>query len=136
MFGSENVLSISTTIEVDPGSTGTFHLMKAPRALTVVGARMISKQTQNAGTAALLTLTNWDAAGTAVATGGTVVATLGGTAVAAILTANLAGEGVISASQDNIAQGAWLVLQYTEQGTGWISGDRLVYQVDYIFGQT
>lgn len=133
MLSSENVQSARLVIDVDPGSTGDFHLMRAPRAITVKAAYVVAKAAQNAGTAVLLTLANWGTAGTA--TTGTVVAAVGGTASAARLAAQTPTAGTVDTAEDNIAAGEWLVVQYTEEGAGWVSGDRFTYQVDYVIGQ-
>lgn len=134
MFSSENVKSVSLVIDADPGGDGEiFYLMKAPRAITVVSAYMVAEQSQNAGTAVTLALQNWGTNGTAVE--GTVAAAIGGTAVASRLTARTPSAATVTASQDNIDSGEWLVVAYGEQGAGWISGDRFTYQVDYVIGQ-
>lgn len=137
MFGGENVQSQIIQIDVDPGSTGTFHLMRAARAMTVVGAYMVSKNTQNDGTAVRLALHNFGTAGASIKSGaaGTVVPALGGTATASQLTALTPASGTPSTDGKYIAEGEWLAVAYTEQGTGWIAGDRFVYQVDYVQGK-
>lgn len=135
MFGSERVQSIVVTIEADPGGAEIYYVWRAPRPITVLAAYRVDENTQNAGTATKLTLHNYGTAGTAIkSSNGTIVATLGGTASAARLTAHVPATGVVDASGDNIAQGEWLVLDYAEEGTGWISGDRLTYQIDYVIG--
>lgn len=135
MLSSENVKSVSLRIDVDPTADDQFHVLRAPRAITIKNAFMVAGATQNAGTAVLLELQNWGTAGTAVKSGGTVVAALGGTASGSRLTANTPATGTVSSSQDNIAAGEWLVLQYSEQGAGWVSGDWFDYQIDYVDGQ-
>jgi hypothetical protein len=135
MLSSENVKSVQREIVVDPTAADQFHLFRAPRAITIKNAYMVAGATQNAGTAVLLELQNWGTAGTAVKTGGTVVAALGGTATAARLTANTPAAGTIDTSADNIAEGEWLVLSYTEQGAGWVAGDWFLYTVEYVDGQ-
>ncbi len=42
-FGSEQVYTQSYVIETDPAAADQFHIMKAPRALTVLSAYMISE---------------------------------------------------------------------------------------------
>ena len=133
MFSSENVKSITVTIQADPTTDGVlFPVLKAPRALTVVSAYAVSRQTQNAGTAILATLVNYGSAGTANA--GTVASALGGTAAGARLTANTPAAATVSGTLDYVASGDWLYLQYNEQGAGWIAGDCLTYTVNYVIG--
>lgn len=134
-FGSERVYSVRFQLDVDPTGSEEYHLLKAPRAITVVGAHVVSEAAQNAGTAVVFTLTNWGTAGTAVETGGTVVAALGGTAVASRLSALTPASGTPSSTQKYLDEGEWLVLQVTEEGAGWIADDRFVYQVDYVIGE-
>lgn len=132
-FSSENVKTATLVIDADPGGTNEiFYVMRAPRALTVVGAYATSEQAQNAGTAVLLTLENWGTAGTAV--GGTVAAALGGTASASRLSARTPAEATIDTTLDDIDSGEWLAVRVTEEGAGWISGDRFTYVVEYVDG--
>lgn len=133
MFGSENIKTATLVINSDPGATDEiFYLMKAPRELTVLSAYMVSEQTQNAGTAVLMRLENWGTAGTTV--GGTVTANKGGTATASQLTARTPVTATVDTAQDNVTSGQWLVVRYAEEGTGWISGDRFTYVVNYVIG--
>lgn len=133
MFGSENIHSVQLTIDADPGASAEkFFLMRAPRDITVLAAYAVAEQTQNAGTAIAAQVEVWDA-GTAVA--GTVVAQMGGTATASRLTARTPVTGTVNTTYDNVDQGDWLVVGYIEEGAGWISGDRLVVQVDYVIGK-
>lgn len=132
-INSENIKTISRAFEVDPtGTPHTFHLMKAPRDLTVLSAYMVAEVAQNAGTAVKLRLENWGTAGTAVE--GTVAAFVGGTAVDAQLAALTPEAAVIDADQDYIEEGEWLVINYTEEGAGWVASDRFVYVVNYVIG--
>lgn len=132
-INSENVKSMTLTIDSDPGGTDEiFYLLKAPRDITVMRVQMVSEQTQNAGTAVGLRVENWGTAGLAVA--GTVTTTLGGTAVASRLTARTPAAATIDSTQDYIEQDTWLVARYTEEGAGWISGDRFALQLDYVIG--
>lgn len=136
MFNSENVKVVTLTIGSDPGASDEiFYMVKAPRALTVLSAYMVSEQTQNAGTAVAIQLENWGTAGTAIKTsGGTVVTVLGGTATAARLTARVPGTVAATAANDEIAAGEWLVARYIEEGAGWIANDRFHYQIHYVHG--
>lgn len=132
-FGSDFVFTQTLTIDADPGGTDEiFYLMKAPANLTVVSAYMVSEQTQNAGTAVTLRVENWGTAGTAVE--GTVTTAAGGTATGSRLTARTPATATVTASQDNIDSGEWLVVRYAEEGAGWISGDRFAFTINYRFG--
>lgn len=135
MFSGENIKIIQTRLVTDPTAADNYHIFRASKPITVKAAYMVAGATQNAGTAVLLTLANWGTAGTAVKSGGTVVAALGGTATSARLTADTPAAGTVDTTQDNIAAGEWLVLQYTEQGAGWVSGDHFSYIVEYVDGQ-
>ncbi len=133
MFGSENVKTASLIIDADPGAADeVFYLMKAPRALTLLNVYLASEQANNAGTAIQARLENWGTAGTAVE--GTACAYLGGTAVASRLSARAPASGVLAAAQRYVAEGAWLVVRYGEEGAGWQAGDRLSLHVHYLDG--
>lgn len=135
MFGGNDIKTIQLTIDSDPGGDGElFYLMKAPAALTVLSAYMVSEQTQNAGTAVALTLQNWGTAGTAVASGGTI-GSAGGTASASRLTARTPAAVTLTAAQQYVAKDTWLAVMYNEQGAGWIANDRFVFQVNYVLGK-
>lgn len=134
-FGSEQIYSVRLQIDVDPTGSEDYHLLRAPRDLTVVSAYMVAEATQNDGTAVVITLANWGTAGTAVQSGGTIVAALGGTAVADILTALTPKAGTISATEKFVDEGEWIVAQVTELGTGWIADNRFYYQFDYVLGK-
>jgi hypothetical protein len=132
-LNSENIKTDVLTIDADPGGTDEiFYRFKAPRDLTILNAYMVSEQTQNAGTAVGLRLENWGTAGTAVE--GTVTTQLGGTATNSRLTARTPASATIDSTQDYIEQGAWLVARYTEEGAGWIAGDRFTFVVNWVIG--
>lgn len=134
MFGSENVKTAALVIEADPGGTDEiFYLMKAPRHLTILAAYVVQEQTQNAGTATTIQAENWGTAGTAVE--GTIWAAVGGTASGARLTARTPAAATITATQDELDEGDWLIIRYGELGTGWIAGDRIHVEVHYVDGQ-
>ncbi len=134
MFGSDDFKLASLVIDADPGGTDEiFYLMKAPSALTITGVYAVAEQTQNAGTAIQARLENWGTAGTAVE--GTVSTYQGGTASADRLTARTPAAGVITATEAYVDSGEWLVVRYGELGTGWISGDRLQFIVQYTLGK-
>jgi hypothetical protein len=133
MFGSENVKTASLVIDADPGASDEiFYLMKAPRALTILNVYVTSEQANNAGTAIQARLENWGTAGSAVE--GTACAYLGGTAVASRLAVRTPAAAVVNAAQRYVAQGAWLVVRYGEEGAGWQAGDRLSIHVHYVDG--
>jgi hypothetical protein len=129
MLGSETVFTKTITIETDPAAADQFHIMRAPRALTVLGAYMVSENNLGAGTAIDLALQNWDTTGTAVKTGGTI-AVASGTGLAA----NTPLTATLTAAAQYVAQGEWLVLSYTEVGGGYQAGDRVHFQFDYVLG--
>jgi hypothetical protein len=133
MFGSENVHVATLVIDSDPGADAEiFYLMKAPRALTVKAAYAVAEQTQNAGTAILVRLENWGQNGTAVE--GTITAYLGGTASGSRLTARTPAAATVDTAQDNVDSGDWLVARYGEEGSGWITSDRLQFIVQFVNG--
>ncbi len=133
MFGSENVKTASLVIDADPGAGDEiFYLMKAPAALTILNVYVAGEQANNAGTAIQARLENWGTAGTSVE--GTVCPYLGGTATASRLTARAPAAAVVTAAQRYVAQGAWLVVRYGEEGAGWQAGDRLSLHVHYVDG--
>lgn len=130
-FSSEVVQSVTLRIDADPGGNETFHLMRAPRAITVLNAYMVKELADGAGTAVKIQLENWGTAGTSVS-GGTVVAAIGGTAdpLGALTPEGLAA----TAAYDEIDAGEWLVANFIEEGAGFQSGDSIFYQVDYTYG--
>ena len=132
MFGSENVKVLSYLIDADPTGEETFHLMKAPRALTVLAVRVVSELTMNDGTAWLIRLENWGTSGTAVE--GTISANVGGTAAASVLTALTPVAATLTTAQARVDAGEWLVLHYTEEGAGWVTGDRINVVIEYVDG--
>lgn len=133
-LGGENVQRATLVLHADlVGSGNIAYVMKAPRDLTVLAAHVVSENAQNAGTAVLLALENWGTAGTAVE--GTVAAAVGGTATAARLSARTPVAATITAAQAYIDEGEWLVVDWTEEGAGWISGDIFTYQVDFVYGK-
>lgn len=134
-FGSEDIKSVTLMVNSDPTGSEEFYLLKAPSALTIVSAYAVVEQTQNDGTAFLMTLTNWGTAGTAVQSGGTIASALGGTAALAVLTAKTPAAATISSTEKYVDANEWLVLQYTEEGAGWISGDFFSYTVNYRLGK-
>lgn len=132
-LNSENIKTVTLAINSDPtGTPHTYHLMKAPRDLTVLSAYMVAKAAQNAGTAVKLRLENWGTGGAAVA--GTVTSYVGGTATASQLAALTPGTATVDTAEDYIDEGEWLVVGYVEEGAGWISGDRFVFTVNYVMG--
>lgn len=136
MFGSENEKVLSLVIDADPGADNKqFHLMKAPRALTVTAMYVTAAVAQGAGTACVFALHNYGTSGTALESGGTVVGAIGGTASASRLSAGVPKAGTITSGQAYIDVGEWLVLQYNEEGSGFQSGDRFAVEVHYRDGE-
>lgn len=132
MFSGNTIFSKTLVIDTDPGGNNElFWLLKAPRPLTIEAFHMVSEQTQNAGTAVVASIQKWSAAG---AVAGTVGA-LGGTAVASILTARTPSSGSVDRARNFIDEGEWIAIMYQEEGAGWISGDRIAVQVDFVFGK-
>lgn len=131
MFGSENVETIVRVV-ADPGADNKqLHLWRAPRACEVKTAYIVSRDAQGAGSAGEFTLHNYGTAGTAIkSTGGTIVATLGGTASAARLAAGVPKAGTIV--EGTLAEGEWVVLDYQETGD-WVESAVLV-QFDVVYG--
>lgn len=134
-FGSEQIYSVSLVINTDPTGAEEFYLMKAPSALTIVSAYAVSEQAHNAGTAFTLTLVNYGTAGTAVQSGGTIASALGGTASGSELAAKTPEAATISATQKFVDADEWLVVEYGEEGAGWVSGDAFTYTVNYRLGK-
>jgi hypothetical protein len=129
-FGSNIIFTKTLMIEVDPAGADQFHIMKAPSALTILEAYMVSENNLGAGTAFTLTLQNWGTAGTAVQTSGTI-AVANGTG----LSANVPLAATLTEAAQYIADNEWLVLDYAETGGGWQSGDRAVFTFNYVLGK-
>ena len=133
MFRQSERHSISFSIDSDPGADAEmFYLMRAPYALTVEAFNVVAEQSSNAGTAIGAILEKWTA-GTAV--GGTICVQVGGTAVASRLTARTPSAGSVNRANNYVNAGDYLVVNYKEEGTGWISADRLCVTVDYVIGK-
>jgi hypothetical protein len=130
-FGSEQVYTITRVLS-DPGADNKqYHLWRAPAACEVKRAYIVSRDAQGAGSAGEFTLQNWGTAGTAIkSSGGTVVATLGGTASAARLAAGTPKAGTLV--EGTLAAGEWLVLDYQETGD-WVES-AVVIQFDVVYG--
>lgn len=133
-LSSESVLSQMLVIEADPGGDDEiFYLMKAPRALTIETAYIVSEQANNAGTAIAAQVEDWGEEGTALE--GTAVTQMGGTAAANRLSARTPAEGTVNTAANYFDEGDWMVIRYIEEGSGWQSGDRLQIQIDYVIGK-
>lgn len=128
-FGSELVFTAVLNIETDPAGNDNYHMVKVPRAATILGARIVSENAIAAGTGITITLANWGTAGTAVKSGGTIASAIGTGINADVPTA-----ATIVAAQARVAEGEWLVAQLVEVGGGWQATDRVMYQVDYVLG--
>lgn len=136
MFSSQTLLNQTVVIQADPGgSSEVYYAFRAPAAITIENVYVVVEQTQNAGTATTLQVLNWGTAGTGVVTDGTVHAALGGTATAAILTARTPAAATINRAQNFFTVGEWVVVNYAEEGAGWISGDRLQVNIEYVIGK-
>ncbi len=136
MFSSQTLMNRSLVIDADPGGTNeVFYLFKAPVALTIEAVYVTSEQAQSAGTAVTAQVLNWGTAGTGVVTDGTVHAAVGGTAVASRLSARTPAAATIDRAQNFFTAGEWVVMNYGEEGTGWIAGDRFTVDVHYVIGK-
>lgn len=127
-FGSQIILSQHYCIETDPAAADIFHIMKAPSALTILDAYMTSENALGAGTAITLSLLNYGTSGTAAE--GTI-AVANGTGLAA----NVPLAATLTAAQQYVDSGEWLVLDYAETGGGWQSGDRVTLHFNYVLGK-
>jgi hypothetical protein len=136
MLSGRTLLNRTLVIDADPGGTNeVFYLMKAPVALTVEAVYVTSEQAQNAGTAVTAQVLNWGTAGTSVDAAGTVHAAVGGTATASRLSARTPAVATINAAQNYFDAGDWMVVNYGEEGAGWIAGDRFTVDVHYVLGK-
>ena len=116
----------------DPGADNKqIHVWRAPRACEVVRAYIAVQNAQGAGSAGEFTLQNWDTAGTAIkSSGGTIVATLGGTASASRLSAATPSAG--SVVEGTMAAGEWVVCDYQETGD-WVE-QHVTITFDVVYG--
>lgn len=100
----------------DPGADDKqIYLYKAPENMQVESAYLQVSTAMTASGAFTAALHVYDTAGTSVA--GTVAAAIGGTA-------DPVGADTPEAwtiSSPNLTSGQWLVLDYQEEGTGWIA---------------
>lgn len=132
MFATEN--TIFFPLLVDPAGEETYLLWRAPVASTIVRFTVQTNKSQNAGTANAYSLENWGTAGTAIkASGGTILAPVGGTASADRLTADTpTSKALADMLNPYIAEGEYVALHYTEPAVGWQSGELATLQVDFI----
>lgn len=136
MFSSQTLMNRNLTIDADPGAgPEIFYVFRAPVAITIENVYVVSEQAQNAGTAVTLQVLNWGTAGTGVVTDGTVHAALGGTATASQLAARTPAAATINRAQNFFAAGEWVVVNYAEEGAGWIAGDRFHVNIEYVIGK-
>lgn len=134
MFSAKDVRTITYVLDGDPGADNKqLHWFRAPRDITIDSAWIVAANTQNAGTAVVLQIEDWGTAGTAVA--GTIGAALGGTATTAVLTAKTPAAFTINTARNYLPVGTWVVIDYQEEGAGWISGDRFVISMNYTIGK-
>lgn len=131
MFGRDNIQTVVFKLADPAADDKQYHVWRAPAACEVLHAYIVSRDAQGAGSAGEFTLQNWGTAGTAIkSSGGTVVATLGGTASAARLAAGTPKAGTLV--EGTVAEGEWLVLDYQETGD-WVEGS-ITYVFDYVLG--
>lgn len=136
MFSSQTLLNQTLIVDADPGAgPEIFYAFRAPAAITIENVYVVAEQTQNAGTAVTLQVLNWGTAGTGVVTDGTVHAALGGTASDSRLTARTPAAATINRSQNFLTAGEWVVVNYAEEGAGWIAGDRFHINIEYVIGK-
>lgn len=129
---SDNEYSVLTMdITTDPGGDKKYVLMRAPDYCTIKRLTVWTNTAHNAGTAVAVSLQNFGTAGTAVITGGTVSATLGGTADP--FSANVPYT-TASMTAPILTAGQYLAVSLDEQGAGWQSGEIMRVAVDVQFG--
>jgi hypothetical protein len=135
MFGSSTPATVVFDLAVDPaGASANYPIWRAPIACTINGFNMQSNKTQNAGTATVGQLVNFGTAGTAIkASGGTISASLGGTAAASRLTANVPAR-TTTMTNPYVAAGEYVTFAYAEEGAGWESGEWIRVQFDVVWG--
>jgi len=123
-----NRTTISRTI-IDPAADDQrIHLFKAPLDAEILSAQIVCQDAQGAGSAGTFQLENWGTAGTAVS--GTIAVGLGGTAVAARLSAETPAAYVIT--QGTLADNEWVVVDYQE--TGDFVETQVTISVDLVWG--
>jgi hypothetical protein len=136
MFGEQAVYPVIFDLATDPGGNANYPLFRAPMDLTVQRFSAVSNKASGSGTAIKLRLVNFGTVGTAIkASGGTISASLGGSAVAEQIGASVPAT-TTSFTNPYIAAGEWLTLQLTEEGGGWQSGEVLRVQADIINAKT
>jgi hypothetical protein len=136
MFGEQAVYPVVFDLATDPTASANYALFRAPVACTVQRFTAVSNKASGSGTAIKLRLVNFGTVGTALKTsGGTISASLGGSAVAEQIGANVPAS-TTSFTNPYIAAGEYVALQLTEEGGGWQSGEVLRVQVDVINAKT
>lgn len=129
MFGDYQEHSMSVVVG-DPGADDKqIFLWRAPKAVEIKRAYIVTANSQGAGSAGEFMLQYWTSAGTP-ALSGTVAAALGGTASSSRLTAELPVAYTIS--EGTLAAGQWLVLDYQETGD-FVEGTVSIVW-DYVIG--
>jgi hypothetical protein len=114
-FGYVTARETFSVVIGDPAADNKrIHLFKVPSDLRgeILSANLVCQNAQNAGSAGTFQLENWGTAGTAV--GGTIAVGLGGTAVAARLSAETPAAYTIS--EGTLVESEWVVLDYQEVG--------------------
>lgn len=134
MIGAYDVRKAVYVLDGDPGADNKqIHWFRAPADITITSASIVAANTQNEGTAVVIQIEDWGTAGTAVA--GTIGAAKGGTATAAVLTAKTPAAFTIDTAYNYVTSGSWIVLDYQEEGAGWIATDRFVIDLSYVMGK-
>lgn len=134
MIGAYDVRKAVYVLDGDPGADNKqIHWFRAPADITITSAVVVAANTMNAGTGVVLQIEDWGTAGTAVA--GTIGAAVGGTATAAVLTAKTPAAVTIDTARNYLPVGTWVVIDYQEEGAGWITGDRFVIDMNYVMGK-
>ena len=122
---------VTLDVAVDPAGDKVYTVFRAPSYATIKRLTAQTSIAHNAGTAYALSLLNYGTAGTAVVSGGTVSAVIGGTAspFAANVPATTA-----TMPAPILEEGQYLVLNLDEQGAGWQAGEVLRVQIDVQYG--
>lgn len=107
---------VVSALLADPGADDKqIYLFKAPEAMLVESAYLQVSTAMNSGSAFTAALHVYDTAGTGLV--GTAAVAIGGTA-------NPVGADAPKAwtiSAPNLEAGQWLVLDYQEEGSGWVA---------------
>ncbi len=120
-LGFNNARQVVSVLVTDPAADDQrVHMFRVPSNIRgeIVSANIVCQDAQGSGSAGTFELQNWGTAGTAIkATGGTVAAGLGGTAVAARLSAETPAAYTIT--EGTLLENEWVVVDYQED-TAWV----------------